>query len=218
MSTISVPHILDNAIVRPRSLPLVPELQLYLMTDHYPTHSLQRDEYARLMQKPPYWAFCWGGGQALARWILDNPQQVAGRAVVDFGAGSAVAGIAAARSGAASVQAIDIDPDALQVSLLNAALNGVQLTVADHIEESRASLLLAADVGYEDAGFAAVVHHIESGGQAIVAESRLRNLHERFPALTLQARFRVRTFPDLDESGMFDDVHIYATAPDTKIL
>lgn len=213
-----LPPILDAAIVEPRSLPLVPELRLYLMTDQYPTHALPRDDYERLMHKPPYWAFCWGGGQALARWILDNPHQVAGRNVVDFGAGSAVAGIAAARCGAASVQAVDIDPDALQVAVLNAALNGVALSVSDRLVESRSALVLAADVGYEDAGFAAVARHVQAGGQAIIAESRLRNLHERLPALSLQARFYVRTFPDLDEAGMFDEVQIHASVLDAKIL
>jgi predicted nicotinamide N-methyase len=218
MTDISLPHIIDSATVEPRSLPLVPELRFYLMTDHYPGHSLAREEYLRLMERPPYWAFCWGGGQALARWILDHPERVRGRDVVDFGAGSGVAGIAAARCGAMSVQAVDIDQDALRVCLLNAGLNGVSLRVAEQMEEGADPLLLAADVGYEDAGFAAVVRHIESGGQAIIAESRLRDLHLRFPALTLQARFQIRTFPDLEEHSMFDEVHIYATGADPKIL
>lgn len=212
----SIPFILENAVVEPRTLPLVPALRFHLLSDHYPTHLLQETEYHRLMQQPPYWAFCWGGGQALARWIMDHPAQVAGEHVVDFGAGSGVAGIAAARCGAASVTAVDVDADALVACELNAALNDVQLAVAREFQPAASVLLLAADVAYEDSGLAALVHHIESGGKAIVAESRLRNLPERFPQLSLQARYRIRTFPDLDESEQFDDVHIYATPSDTK--
>lgn len=207
----SIPFILENAVVEPRALPLVPELRFHLLSDSYPTHLLQEAEYTRLMQQPPYWAFCWGGGQALARWIMDNPARVRGEHVVDFGAGSGVAGIAAARCGAASVTAVDIDSDALRVCELNAALNGVSLSVAQACAVGEAALWLAADVAYEDEGLAAVVRHIESGGKAVVAESRLRDLHQRFPQLSLRARYRVRTFPDLDESEQFDEVHIYST-------
>ena len=213
-----IPFILDNAVVEPRPLPLVPDLSFHLLVDHYPVDSLQQAEYERLMQRPPYWAFCWGGGQALARWIMDNPGRVLGLRVVDFGAGSGVAGIAAARCGAASVLAVDVDSDALLACQLNAALNGVNIMVSQGAPEFGSKLLLAADVAYEDSGFAAVMAHIESGGKAIIAESRLRNLHERFPALSLQARYSIRTFPDLDESEMFDEVHIYATSFEAKSL
>lgn len=214
MRASSLPFILDNAVVEPRALPLVPDLRFHLLADRYPVDSLQQAEYERLMQRPPYWAFCWGGGQALARWIMDHPDRVSGQQVVDFGAGSGVAGIAAARCGAASVLAVDVDSDALMACQLNAALNGVSLSVSEGVTDLGSKLLLAADVAYEDSGFAVLMSHITSGGQAIIAESRLRNLHERFPALSLQARYSVRTFPDLDESEMFDDVHIYVTSID----
>ena len=211
MSANNIPHILENAHVVVRTLPLVPELQLYLLSDTYPVESLAREEYDRLMQRPPYWAFCWGGGQALARWIFDQPQVVEGRLTIDFGAGSGVAGIAAGKCGAAEVIAVDIDPDALQVCELNGRLNAVDLTTSLTFPRRSEALLLAADVGYEEEGFAAVVRHIEQGGAAIIAESRLRNLQDRFPALRLKSRLQVRTFPELDEAEMFDEVHIYAT-------
>ena len=84
----SLPFVLDGVRIEPRKLPQVPEISLFLMQDEYPEQNLQQADYQRLMSAPPYWAFCWGGGQALARWILDNPAVVAGRRVVDFGAGS----------------------------------------------------------------------------------------------------------------------------------
>lgn len=206
-----IPHVVEGVAIVPRPLPLIPEISLYLMTDEYPVDPLAQAEYQRLMQRPPYWAFCWGGGQALARWIIDNPQSIRARDVVDFGAGSGIAGIAAASAGAASVTAVDIDPDALQVCLANAGLNGVSVAVSQAFLPGSGQLLLAADVGYEEDGFAAVIAHIDRGGAALVAESRLRDLHQRFPALTLKSCCRVRTFPELDEAEMFDEVHIYAT-------
>lgn len=219
---IPVPRILADAFVVPRTLPLVPELQLFLLTDQYPRHALSQAEYQRLMAAPPYWAFCWGGGQALARWLLDNPRAVAGHPVVDFGAGSGVAGIAAALAGAASVLAVDIDPDALSMCLHNAQLNArpdaVPMSVADRLDDVAGALLLAADVGYEDEGFAVVARHVEAGGQAVVAESRLRDLSARFPALSLHAVYRVRTFPDLDEHQMFDEVQVFVTDQIQKSL
>lgn len=211
MTEVQIPHILDGVTIIPRQLPLVPELQLYLMADDYPQNSVDESAYRRLMAQPPYWAFCWGGGQALARHVLDNPGLVQGRRVVDFGAGSGVAGIAAAITGAASVLAVDIDEDALRMAEVNARLNRVRVQVARSFVAGGDQLLLAADVGYEEAGFAAVIAHIEQGGAAIIAESRLRNLQERFPALALAACYQVRTYPDLDEAEMFDEVHIYST-------
>ena len=90
----------------------------------------------------PYWAFAWPGGQALARHILDHPELVRGRRVLDLGAGSAIAGIAAMMAGAKSVTAADIDPLSVTAAAMNAALNDVQLaTTTDD--------LLGADTAFE---------------------------------------------------------------------
>ena len=209
MSEEKFPHIVEGAVICARQLPVVPEISLYLMSDAIPQNAVSKSAYSRLMEQPPYWAFCWGGGQALARWILDNPESVRQREVIDFGAGSAVAGIAAAMRGARTVLAVDIDPDALLMARANAALNEVSLETADTFAAGGGQLVLAADVGYEEEGFACIVQHIEQGGRAIIAESRLRNLHQRFPRLQLATRYHLRTFPDLDEAPMFDEVHIY---------
>lgn len=211
-----LPFILEGVQVQARRLALVPEIELLLLTDDYPDQSLGAADYHRLMAQPPYWAFCWGGGQALARWVLDHPQQVARKRVIDFGAGSGVAGIAAALAGASAVLAVDIDADALQVCHANAARNlsqcdGVTLTTATAFQPDPGALLLAADICYEEAGFAAVIDHIQAGGAAIVAESRQRDLHLRFPLLQRVAEFQVRTFPDLLESENFDLVHVFST-------
>ncbi len=80
---------------------------------------------------PPYWAFAWAGGQALARWLLDHPQEVAGRTVLDFATGSGLVGIAAMKAGAASVLCADIDPFCRTAVALNAEANGVELAFTD---------------------------------------------------------------------------------------
>ncbi len=211
-----LPFILEGVHVERRRLELVPEIALLLLADDYPDQPLDAADYHRLMAQPPYWAFCWGGGQALARWVLDHPRVVAGRHVIDFGAGSGVAGIAAALAGAGSVLAVDIDPDALQVCQINAEYNpppagALHFSTATRFQPDPDALLLAADICYEEAGFAAVIEHIQAGGAALVAESRQRDLHERFPLLQRVAEFQVRTFPDLLESENFDRVQVFAT-------
>ena len=206
-----LPFVLDGVRIEPRKLPQVPEISLFLMQDEYPEQNLQQADYQRLMSAPPYWAFCWGGGQALARWILDNPAVVAGRRVVDFGAGSGVAGIAAALAGASQVLCVDIDEDALTACHRNAQLNGVRLETAQALSIHQDGLLLAADVCYEGEGYSGVINHMISGGEVVVAESRLRDLAERFPQLRLVSQFQVRTLPDLDESENYDLVHIFCS-------
>ena len=104
---------------------------------------------------PPYWAFPWGGGMALARFIGERPETVKGRQVLDLGSGSGLVGIAAMLAGAASLTAADIDPFALAATILNAAANGVAATVLGGDitggEPPAADLVLAGDVFYEAA-------------------------------------------------------------------
>ena len=108
--------------------PLCPELPLHLITEACPLWRAGERELEALGLPPPYWAFCWPGGQALARFLLDHPEEIRGARVLDFGAGGAVEGLAALRSGAASVLATDLDPFALEAMGLNAALHGLTLT------------------------------------------------------------------------------------------
>lgn len=206
-----LPQILEGVQIESRLLPAVPEIYLYLMQDQVPDHHLPQHDYHRLMEAPPYWAFCWGGGQALARWILDNPEVVRGRDVVDFGAGSGVAGIAAALAGAKSVVCVDIDRDALRACQRNACLNRVTVATSGALSLSNGELLLAADVCYEDEGYTGVVNYMVAGGDVVIAESRLRNLTDRFPQLKRVSELRVRTFPDLEEAENYDLVRIFCS-------
>jgi predicted nicotinamide N-methyase len=132
--------------------PLVPEIALHLATEITPIWQATEDWLEREGVAPPFWAFAWPGSVAVARLLLDRPALVAGRRVLDFAAGCGLAGIAAARAGAASVEAAEVDPLAVAAIRLNAALNGVE--VAASLGEvvgqpCRWDRVLAGDVCYE---------------------------------------------------------------------
>jgi predicted nicotinamide N-methyase len=132
--------------------PLVPEIALYLASEITPIWRATEAWLGERNVDPPYWAFAWPGGQALARHILDHPQSVAGKRVLDFAAGGGIAAIAAARAGAQWVEAAEIDPIAAAAIALNAAANGVTVAtaVSDLVGAScRWDLILCGDVCYE---------------------------------------------------------------------
>ena len=133
--------------------PLVPEIRLHLATEITPIWQATEETLARSAVPPPFWAFAWAGGQTLARYILDHPARVAGRLVLDFGAGSGIAAIAAAKAGAARVLAAEIDHFAAAAIAANAALNetSVGITTADLIDtiDPRWEVVTAGDVCYE---------------------------------------------------------------------
>lgn len=141
-----------RAHTRRTAHPLVPEIALHLADALTPLWQATEAWLAREGIAPPYWAFAWPGSAALARWLLDAPAPVAGRRVLDFGCGSGLAAIAAAKAGAAEVLAADIDPLAAAATRRNAAANGVAVatTTRDVVGEAGAwQVILAGDVCYE---------------------------------------------------------------------
>src|SRR5215208_2317794 len=112
----------NTEIKRP---PLVPEIALHLATEVTPIWQATEESLSRGGVPPPYWAFAWAGGQALARFLLDHPEMVRGREVLDIGSGSGIVAIAAAKAGASRVVAAEIDPVAAAAIAMNAPLNGV---------------------------------------------------------------------------------------------
>jgi predicted nicotinamide N-methyase len=128
----SAAHFDPQTFIRDRlriaAVPSIPEIRIY--TAH-PASGLWRLAPAKGegAERPPYWAYPWAGGVALARYLLDRPDAVAGLRVLDLGAGCGIVGIAAAMSGASEVIAAEIDRNALAALELNAAVNGVALTV-----------------------------------------------------------------------------------------
>jgi len=141
-----------RAWTRIESPALIPELRLHLAGPVTPLWEATEKTLNETGLAPPYWAFAWPGGQAIARHLLDHPATVRGRRVLDFAAGGGIAGIAAARAGAASVVASDLDPLALTAITLNAALNGVDVATTDRDltqDMPAADVILAGDVCYE---------------------------------------------------------------------
>jgi predicted nicotinamide N-methyase len=139
-----------------RPVPLVPEIRLYQANE--PVGVWQRLEQAtgRTGLDPPFWAFAWAGGQALARYVLDRPEAVGDRRVIDVASGSGLVAIAAARAGAASVTAYDIDPLATAAITMNAGANGVTVGAvradildADSLPSPGIDVVLVADAFYE---------------------------------------------------------------------
>ena len=132
--------------------PLVPEIRLHLATEVVPLWRATEEELAEIGVPPPYWAFAWAGGQALARYVLDDPQLVAGKRVLDIGAGSGLVAIAAAKAGAASVLAADIDAFSCAAIRLNAEANQCTVTVTQDDLIGTANewdVILVGDLFYE---------------------------------------------------------------------
>ena len=141
----------NTALMAP---PHVPEIVLHLADEAHDLWLKTEQELQEIGLPPPFWAFAWAGGQGLARYILDNPQIVAGRRVLDFASGSGLVAIAAARAGAASVIAADIDRFCADAIRLNAQANTVNFafTSADLVgEEGDWDVVLAGDVFYDRA-------------------------------------------------------------------
>jgi predicted nicotinamide N-methyase len=133
--------------------PNVPEIRLHLGDDAFVLWKKAEASVGRAGLPPPYWAFAWAGGQALARYLLDHPALVDGRRVFDLGSGSGLVAIAAARAGAAEVTASDVDVFAVAAIALNAEVNGVTVTsTLDDVVDGDgvdADLVLAGDLFYE---------------------------------------------------------------------
>lgn len=133
--------------------PLVPEIKLHLATETVDIWEQTEEALGEMGLPPPFWAFAWAGGQALARYCLDNPDIVKGKRVLDFAAGGAVSGIAAKLAGAGTVIASELDPFAIEACRANAALNGVELAtelgdVVGRFDDW--DVIIAGDVFYED--------------------------------------------------------------------
>ncbi|MEE4191800.1 MAG: 50S ribosomal protein L11 methyltransferase [Halieaceae bacterium] len=192
-------------------LPEEPGLRLYLLNPDFPQHALSAEQMRAVLNYPAYWAFCWASGQVLARFLRERPGWVREARVLDFGSGSGVAGIAAARLGAREVVACDIDPDALAATAANAELNGVHLGLRADFDSCRGhfDLILVADVLYDRDNLPWLDRLAERADRVLVADSRIRDFsHPRYQKL---GEWESNTWPDLDESPEFRRVSIYST-------
>lgn len=187
----------DEAVLgsrlRPRPLPLCPELTLWLLGDDVDLSTRVSELFA--IETAPYWAFCWGSGQALARYLLDHPELVRGRSVADLGTGSGVSAIAARLAGAREVTAVDSDPYALRAVQENARLNGVSVSTSDTLPPAF-DVLIASDVLYEP-GNRELLEREAKGGRTVITSDPLRPGN---PRLTREpvASYDVETVPNVD--------------------
>lgn len=165
-----------------------------------------------VIANPAYWAFCWGSGLAMARWILDHPEVVRDQVIVDLGSGSGVVAIAAALAGAKEVWACDNDVDALAASLANASLNGVTLKSAADVDDTpmNADLLCMADVLYDRSNFALIDLALSRTKQMVIADSRIADVEHA--AFQLSHRQTALTYPNLGEFEEFRTVSFFVTA------
>ena len=148
------------------------DIDLWLIDANNMDREFSPDETRRILEEPPYWCFCWASGLVLAHWLAEKPEWVRGKRVLDFGAGSGIAAIAAAKAGAAEVVACDLDPLALDACRANAELNGVELTYsADFFqEEDRYDLIIVADVLYDRANLPLLDEFLSRGREGLVAD------------------------------------------------
>jgi predicted nicotinamide N-methyase len=163
----------QNRRVLPTALfpvPLVPEISLHLAGPDVGLFDATAGEF-RSDEPPPFWAFVWAGGQALARFLLDHPEQVRGVTVLDLAAGSGIAGIAAAKAGAAHVTAADVDPAAAAAIRRNAVANGVAVHPG---AGAAADVVIAGDAFYSArvaAGMADLLRgHARHGARILVGD------------------------------------------------
>ena len=184
---------------------LVPEIKLHLAEESLPIWRKTEEELGEINLPPPFWAFAWAGGLALARYVLDNPSLVAGKRVLDLGSGSGLVAIAAKRAGAAEVLAADVDLFASAAVLINAEANAVSLRVTeDDILDTTPSdidVLLVGDLFYERDLTERVVSFMErtaaTGAPVLVGDPRRSYFPaERFINL---ARYDVPTTRELED-------------------
>jgi len=185
------------------------DLKLWLIDADNMDRAFNPEETRRILEDPPYWSFCWASGLALARFLAEHRHWVEGKRVLDFGAGSGVAGIAAMKAGALEVVACDLDPVAIEACRANADLNGVTLGYsADFFaEQDRFDLILVADVLYDRANVPLLDQFLTRGRQALVADSRVKDFQH--PAYSRLGILDALTLPDLAEPWEFRKVSLY---------
>jgi len=187
-------------------VPLVPEIKLHLAEESLPIWQKTETELGAINVPPPYWAFAWAGGQALARYVLDHANLVAGRQVLDLGAGSGLVAIAAAKAGAAAVLAAEIDALAGVAIALNALANGVSVTTteADLLAGAppAAEVILVGDLFYERLlaeGVLALIEVAQAHGRLVLVGDPRRGYFPRH-RFRLLAEYQVPVTRELEDA------------------
>ena len=200
---------LPDAALEITPLPTVEQIKLALINADFQTGPLPADVMHRVIANPAYWAFCWGSGLALARWLLSHPDFAARKRIADVGCGCGIGAIAAKLAGASEVVACDNDFDALMVTRANAELNGVDLGYADDVNElsGHFDLILMADVLYDKSNYPLLQTVKGLASDIIVADSRIQSIDD--PSFTEFYQSEALTYPNLGEFDEFKDVRFF---------
>lgn len=197
---------LPDARIETVALPDCKPIQLRLINSDYQTGPLDPEVMQAVIRAPAYWAFCWGSGLALARFLLADPDWVRGKFVVDLGSGSGIAGIAAALAGAARVVACDTDPEARLATTANAHLNQVSIDVSEILPE-HCDILLMADVLYDKSNLPLLNLAQTHASEVLVADSRVKVLPD--PGYREICRIEALTAPNLGEFDEYGTAHLF---------
>ncbi|MEZ4462390.1 MAG: 50S ribosomal protein L11 methyltransferase [bacterium] len=186
--------------------PFVPELRLWTADESLPLWTKAQAWIAAGELSIPFWAFPWSGGQALARYVLDHPEVVSGRDVLDFGSGSGLVGLACKLAGARRVHACDIDPFAKAATMMNADLNGLEVLAFDGVFPAQmpegVSVVVAGDMFYErdaSASFSAMFKDVHRSGVEVIVGDPKR-LGYSMEGLEEVATYDVPTSVELEDA------------------
>jgi len=196
----------ENTRLRP--VPHVPEISLYVADEAVPLWQKTEEELGEMGLPPPFWAFAWAGGQALARYILDHPEIVRGKRVLDIASGSGLVAIAAAKAGAAEIIANDIDEFATAAIALNAEENDVSIRwemldrLGDDASPEPFGVVLAGDIFYErDTAARALsfLRRMKSQGAAVLVGDPGRSYLPK-DRMIVRAEYEVPVIRDLEDA------------------
>lgn len=200
---------------------LMPEdITLHLLTLEATDLQLNPQQIAHFWQQLPYWAFAWAGGRALAQFLLANPEHVAGKSVLDFGCGSGIVAIAAAKAGAKDVWVADLDPNAHTAAQQNAQLNNVKI---NHVQIKSAQttiwpevdMLLASDVLYDISSSDDLQTLMLTIPEWLLAERRF--VKPSFVHLQCLNEYITSTLPAIDDFDQDLSIEIYSRANQTPL-
>ncbi len=184
-------------------VPLVPEIKLYLAHEVIPVWQKTEEQLGEMGLPPPFWAFAWAGGQALARYILDNPEIVKAKRVLDLASGSGLVGIAAMKAGAASVLAADIDSFAQSAIAINAKANDCSIAVTGEDLLNGAAqnfdVILVGDLFYEQSTASRCFHFLQKSQADILIGDPERSYLPKDKLISV-AQYSVPVSRDLEDS------------------
>jgi len=219
-TTIADPYAFIRANTRLRPVPLVPEIKIFVADETVPIWQKTEDELNEAGLPPPFWAFAWAGGQALARYVLDHPGTVRDRQVLDIASGSGLVGIAAMKAGAVGVTVSDIDAFAIAAAELKAEVNQVRLTscgndVLDTQPNDRWQTILAGDIFYEQGtaarAFRFLSEHARAGTTILIGDPGRSFLPKA--KLVRLADYRVPVTRDLEDAEI-KNTAVWTISPD----